>query len=122
MAPSKTTKPGTTNPLTLAPQGYSQQRDTGPASNGSLAARAQRPVLVARGAALIARDRLVKSAKPYRSPASATAELRKQLRRYEQRGARGRQTLEHRVDRRREQVQRLLRRQHTSEELLNRRP
>lgn len=73
--------------------------------------RAQRPLLVPLGAALIARDRLVNAARPYSTPTGATRELSRQLRRFERRGARSRDAIQHQLEHRRDQVSRILRRQ-----------
>lgn len=62
------------------------------------------------GVALIARDSLIEATRAYRTPVAASNEIRRQLRRFERRGAGGRDSIQHQADRRQDQVIRMIRR------------
>jgi hypothetical protein len=83
-------------------------------AGSSLLQTAERPLLVQLGAMLVARDKLLDAARPYRTRKSATRDLSRRMRGFEQRGLRGRDELRRELERRREGVVRMIRRERDS--------
>jgi len=75
---------------------------------------AERAILVPVGAGLLARDNIVSTAKGIASKYSSRANLERELRRFERRGATARNRVERRVRRTRTRVERELRQRRTS--------